>query len=172
MDNPRFRVEKLGAEHRAARREFACGVAVLDLYLRERASQDMRRGVAVVYVLWDARDQRLAGFYTLSTGAVERPDLPPDIGDALPRYAALPVMLLGRLALSEDEAYRGQGLGGALLVDALQRARLLSRDIGSVGVIVDAKDEQVRAFYERYSFRRLPEQPFRLFLPMGTIDLL
>jgi len=138
----------------------------------------MRRGVGVVYVLWDARQETLAGYYSLSTGSVEAthlvgvrtPDLPEELAKGLPRYDAIPVMLLGRLALSEDQRYRGQGLGGVLLVNALRRARHLSREIGAVGVIVDAKDETVRSFYERYSFLSFPSQPLRLIIAMGTID--
>jgi GNAT superfamily N-acetyltransferase len=132
----------------------------------------MRRGVAVVYVLWDTRQEELAGFYTLSTASVEPTNLPLEFATGLPRYDAIPVMLLGRLALSSSESYRGQGLGGALLVDALQRARRLSHDIGAVGVIVDTKDEGVRSFYERHGFLRFPDRPFRLVIAMGTIDRL
>jgi GNAT superfamily N-acetyltransferase len=172
VDGPRFRVEQLGNQHRAAKKTFSCGVPTLDAYLQERASQDMRRGVSVAYVLWDIHVETLAGYHTLSTGSVEPTDLPGEMAGRLPRYDAIPVMLLGRLALSADDSYRGQGLGGALLVDALRRARHLSRDIGAVGVIVDAKDEQVRGFYEKHDFRRFPTQPFRLIIAMGTIDWL
>lgn len=132
----------------------------------------MRRGVAAVYVLWDAQDDALAGFYTLSTGSVEPTGLPDALAGHLPRYDAIPVMLLGRLALSADPLYRGQGLGGVLLVDALRRARSLSREIGAVGVIVDAKDEGVRDFYEKYGLVQFPDRPLRLIIAMDTIDRL
>ena len=173
MEGPRFRVDQLGQHHRAAKKTFSCGVPALDTYLSERAAQDMRHGVSVVYVLWDTQQEALAGFYTLSTGSVEPTDLPAEIAKGLPRYDAIPVMLLGRLALSASEVYRGQGLGGSLLIDALRRARQLSREIGAVGVIVDAKDEEVRSFLQRCTdFLRFPTQPFRLIIAMGTIDQL
>jgi len=64
---------------------------------------------------------------------------------------------------------RGGRLGEFLLVDALHRS-LTQRDaIGSVAVIVDAIDDQERAFYEHFEFIAFPEQPRRLFLPMATI---
>jgi GNAT superfamily N-acetyltransferase len=172
MAGPRFRVDQLGQQHKAAKRTFSCGALAVDTYLKERASQDMRRGVCVAYILWDTQLEELAGFYTLSTGAIEPTGLPSEIVRGLPRYDAIPVMLIGRLALSSSELYRGQGLGSALLIDALRRARQLSREIGAVGVIVDAKDDIVRSFYEKHDFLRFPDQPFRLIIAMGTIDQL
>lgn len=65
-----------------------------------------------------------------------------------------------------DGRYRGRRYGELLLMDARQRAWRHSASIASAAVIVDAKDEDARRFYERYDFRRFPESPFRLFLPM------
>jgi hypothetical protein len=39
-------------------------------------------------------------------------------------------------------------------------------------VIVDTKDDTAHAFYARYGFESLPEQPGRLFLPMRTVAAL
>jgi len=36
-------------------------------------------------------------------------------------------------------------------------------------VIVDAIDDTARTFYEQYGFARLPEQDYRLVLPMSAI---
>jgi len=68
--------------------------------------------------------------------------------------------------------YRGQGLGEFLLLDALERSLLQSRRIGSVAVVVDAKDEQARYFYRRYGFIQFPDHPSRLFLPMKRMSML
>jgi predicted GNAT family N-acyltransferase len=69
-------------------------------------------------------------------------------------------------------SYKGQGLGERLLIDALQRCHAASRQVGSVAVIVDAKDADVATFYARYGFIAFPHQPLRLFLPMKTIATL
>lgn len=132
----------------------------------------MRRNIAVCWVLYDAHNDAIAGYYTLSTGSVDPIDLPADVVRKLPRYPAIPVMLVGRLALSADKEYRGHGLGGALLVDALRRALKLSESIGAVGVIVDAKDESARLFYERYGFQGFTDNALRLFIPMTTVERL
>ena len=97
-------------------------------------------------------------------------DLPEATRKRLPRYPLVPATLLGRLAV--DQAYRGQGLGERLLIDALQRSLATSRSVASVAVIVDAKDETGAAFHARYGFVAFPNQPLRLFLPMKTMAAL
>ena len=126
--------------------------------------------MAAAFVLLDAEANSIAGYYTLSSGAVEPAALPPEVTRKLPRYPALPVVLLGRLAV--DVRYQGQGLGGILLVDALRRALAHSAGVAAMAVIVDAVDEQARRFYEHYGFRRFADVEDRLFIPMGTIERL
>lgn len=49
--------------------------------------------------------------------------------------------------LSVDQAYQGQGLGSALLADALDRA-----EISVYALMVDAKDAAASAFYRHHGF--------------------
>ena len=143
-----FTVEVLSDHDRSA---FSCGVEPLDRYLKQQASQDARRKVAVPFVLVTA-DRRIAGYYTLSATALKGDDLPPELLKKLrlPRYPELPATLVGRLAV--DSAYRGRRLGELLLLHAMKRAWLGSLQVASLGVIVDAKDESARQFYLRYGF--------------------
>jgi predicted GNAT family N-acyltransferase len=164
-----FIVEALNKEH--DREAFACGHAELNAYLRTQARQEMDRGSAVVYVFVPQRAPReIAGFYTLSSSSVRLSDWPDAVRKKLPRYPLVPVTLIGRLAVSQSQ--RGHRLGERLLIDALQRCHAASRAVGSVAVIVDAKDADVAAFYARYGFVTFPDQPLRLFLPMKTIGTL
>jgi GNAT superfamily N-acetyltransferase len=164
----KYRIELLGKHHK--RTQFSCGNDELDRYFRERAAQDQRRGVAVVYVVVELTGGEIAGYHTLSAAAVETAGLPPDAFKNLPRYPALPATLLGRLA--RDLRFRGAGTGRYLLVDALARSLRGSREIASIGVIVDSIDDSARLFYERFGFTRFLEQPYRLILPMPTIEQL
>ena len=70
---------------------------------------------------------------------------------------------MGRLAV--DQAFKGQGLGGALLADALNRAA--RSEIASYALIVEAKDAGAAAFYRYHSFIVLPNSPLTLFLPLA-----
>jgi predicted GNAT family N-acyltransferase len=164
-----FIVEVLGKEH--DRETFDCSHADLNAYLRTQARQEMDRGAAVVYVLVSERTPReIAGFYTLSSSSVRLSDWPDSVRKKLPRYPLVPVILIGRLAVSLS--FKGHRLGERLLIDALERCHAASRAVGSVAVIVDAKDVDVATFYGRYGFVAFPDQPLRLFLPMKTIGTL
>lgn len=163
-----YRVEPLSAAHdRAA---FSCGAPGLDRYLQQQAGQDMRRGVARVFVL-TKNGADVLGYYTLSATSLEYASLPPALAKRLPRYPTLPALLLGQLAV--DARRQGQGLGRLLLASALGRClRVSQSDIAAMAVVVDAKDEEAARFYARHDFIRLPEQPKRLFLPMSTLEAL
>ena len=162
-------IEPLGKHHdRAA---FACGKEALDLYLKNQASQDARRHVAAPFVLLkEPGSTSVLGYYTLSAFAVDLGDLPDIVAGKLPHYQAIPATLLGRLGL--DRRYRGQGLGEALLMDALYRSLDQSGEIAAAAVVVDAMDEDARRFYRHFNFIAFPERRDRLLLPMKTVEAL
>jgi len=160
-----YRVVPLSPSH--VRADFHCGVPELDRYLQHQAGQDARRKVAAPFVLVDESGS-LAGYYTLSAFSVHLAELPKAIARRLPRYPLLPATLLGRLAISLS--FRGQHLGRFLLVDALSRSCKNTSEVASVGVVVEAFDENARAFYLHYEFSPLGNQPDKLFLAMATIE--
>ncbi|HLI50210.1 MAG TPA: GNAT family N-acetyltransferase [Thermomicrobiaceae bacterium] len=161
-----YRVELLGTHH--DRSTFSCGHETLDRYLRQQARQDTAKRVAQDFVLIHISTSRLAGFYSLSAFSVRAAEFPVEMTRRLPRYPRIPTTMLGRLAV--DRQFRGQGLGGILLLDALRRSRDVSRTVASVAVIVDAKDDSARSFYEHFEFKRFVSDEYRLFLAMGSIE--
>jgi predicted N-acetyltransferase YhbS len=108
---------------------------------------------------------QIAGYYTLSATTVELEKLPADLTKKLPRYPRLPATLLGRLARAI--AFKGQGVGDLLMVDALKRSYENSSVIGSVAVVVDPKDTRAAKFYGTFGFQPLDGQ--KMFLPMKAI---
>jgi GNAT superfamily N-acetyltransferase len=83
----------------------------------------------------------------------------------LPRYPLVPATLLGRLAIDRRE--QGRGYGRFLLADALRRA--VRSEIASFAVVVDAKGDAARSFYEREGFLSFPDQPMKMFRPIADI---
>jgi GNAT superfamily N-acetyltransferase len=155
-----FRVERLSAAHdRAA---FDCGVAALNTYLATHASQDEKRRVASCFIAVDTATSKVAGFYTLSAASVDLSDIPAATAKTLPRYPAVPAIRLGRLAVAI--ASRGQGLGAALLWDAMERAARV--EIGAFALLVDAKDEGAARFYAQHGFVAFADRPLLLFRPI------
>lgn len=163
--NDILRVEILGPQH--DRSGFESGVETLDRYFRTQAGQDARKKMAAPFVLV-LEDGSVAGYYTLSSSAVRLPEMPEAVVRKLPRYPLIPTTLLGRLAV--DERYQGRGYGRFLLADALYRA--VRSEIASFAVIVDAKDENAKSFYERESFLPFLDQPLKLFRLMSDIEAL
>ena len=163
-----YRVEALGKPH--DRSGFSSGVEPLDRYLRKQAGQDARKRVAAPFVLCVGKRNTVLGYYTLSALSIDVGAWPEDVARKLPRYPVVPAMLLGRLAV--DQRQRGKGAGEFLLMDALRRASVASRQVAAVAVIVDAKDAAAISFYRRYEFIPFADLPSRLFLPMGTVERL
>ncbi len=162
----RYRVEALGPQH--DRSGFSCGNEQLDHYLRVQVGQDARKHVAAPFVLCEGEGNTVFGYYTLSAISVDIGEWPETVARKLPRYPVVPATLLGRLAI--DRRFQGQGAGEYLLMDALHRSLRASRQVASLAVIVDAKDERAVAFYRHYEFLPFADQPTRLFLPMSVIE--
>ena len=157
-------------EKKHNKNHFTSGIEVLDFYLKTQAGQDIKKNVAVTYVLTTESSQQVLGYYTLSSMGILPGELPDELIRKLPRYPILPGILLGRLAV--DENFHGKKLGVYLLLDALKRSLAVSDQIGIVAVVVDAKNEMAAKFYKKYDFIELPENSHRLFLPLSTIKKL
>ncbi|WP_462322636.1 GNAT family N-acetyltransferase [Halochromatium sp.] len=159
-----FRTEPLGNR---ARDSFCCGIEALDRYFHRQVSQDIRRRLTACYVALCSDSERICGFYTLSACHIALPDLPAEKTRKLPPYPAIPAVRVGRLAV--DQECRGQGLGSAMLVDAVRR--VIESDIAAFALVVDAKDEQAVVFYEHHGFFRLDVEGAgrTLFIPLKGI---
>lgn len=162
MKAPPFRVELLTADH--DRRGFRSGVDRLDGYFQNQVTQDVRRRVTACFVAVDGAGC-VASFYTLASGSVLLSELPAPIAKKLPRYPTVPVVRMGRLAV--DTKYKGQGLGGAMLADALSRAA--RAEIGAFALMVDAKDDAAASFYRHHGLMTLPNNALTLFLPLSSV---
>jgi GNAT superfamily N-acetyltransferase len=157
---PVFTIERLSSAH--DRGQFDCGETTLNEYLQRFAGQHDRKGLGRTYVAVEPGETVVKGYYTISSGAVSFEDVP----ENLPRYP-IPVVLLARLAV--DRSARGHGLGEMLLIHALKKAAEVSEQLGVHAVVVDALNETARAFYLKYGFTELLDDPLHLYLPMRKI---
>lgn len=150
-------IRKLDRSHRAE--TFDCGYEALNRYIARFALTNQAAGSAQTYVA--ITDERVVGYYSLAVGAVAHANAPPRIVKGLARHP-VPVMLLARLAV--DKAVKAKGLGAALLHDALART-LQAADIAGIrAVIVHAKDDDARRFYEHFDFDSSPTDAYHLYL--------
>jgi len=161
-----FSIEPYDSHERG---EFTCGVAPLDHYCKSLMSQDVKRNLAAPYILVGQGSGAVQGFYTLSCASVPARDLPDSLKLKV-GYSDAPAILLGRLAVAVN--HQKKGFGSLLLLDALRKSLRLSQKICSLGVIVDAKDETAKRFYEHHDFLGFKDDKRRLFIGMKTVGKL
>jgi GNAT superfamily N-acetyltransferase len=150
------------------REAFDCGETALNEYLQKTASQHLKKGIANTYVLANVAEyHRILGFFTLSFLEVDLSEVPAKYGKKLPR-THLPAVKLARLAI--DKNCQGKNYGRLLLVDAIRRVAVAIRNTaGVVGLFVDAKNQNVAAFYEKFGFIPLRNNRLSLMIPQQTV---
>lgn len=152
------KIELLAKHH--DRNHFDCGEGALNEYLRRLARQHADAKISRTYVA--STGGRTVGYYSLAMSAIRREKLPSVWHKRFPNYP-VPVARLARLAV--DKSWQGKGLGKLLLLDALYRCHRLADEIGSVGVVVDAKNASAQSFYKQMDFECFPDSPLTLWLP-------
>lgn len=143
---------------------FRCGDAALDDYLQKYAAQQNAKGISTVFVLVDpATPSKILGFYTLSAAQIDVQQLNEAERKRLPRYP-VPCFRMGRLARHIDN--RGDGLGELLIGCAVDRCLHARSLVGAYALLVDAKNEKAKSFYEQYGFTACVDAPMTLYLPL------
>lgn len=142
---------------------FSCGHSSLDDWLKTSALRSEGR-TSRTYVVCEGNV--VVGYYALATGAVAHLGAP----GLLRRNAPdpVPVVLIGRLAVSRSHA--GRGIGAGLLRDALLRTLEVGRTVGCRAVLVHPIDADAGRFYARFGFLPFPAGPDTLFLPLETVE--
>lgn len=144
---------------------FDCGIPELNRYLQHFASQHQKTGISQTYVLADTKEpQVVLGYYAVSAAQIDVNQVSEGDRKRLPRYP-LPCFRVGRLAA--DQRYHGNGLGKILIGCAVDRCLAAREQVGAFALIVDAKDETAKAFYEHFGFTAFTDQPRSLYLPLG-----
>jgi len=157
-----LRIDKLRRDH--AVEGFDCGKEALNRFLARHALQSQQAGASTSYLALDGMAG--VGFYSLAVGEVAYADASERLVKGLARHP-VPVMLLARLAVGA--AHQGRGIGSGLLKDAMLRT-LQAADIAGVrAFVVHAKDDDARAFYERFDFAPSPTDPFHLMLLLKDV---
>jgi predicted GNAT family N-acyltransferase len=164
-----IKVELLDRTHN--RGEFDCGVEELNTFLKKYSFQNQKNHINKTFVAIETsavkNEKNILGFYTLSTGQISFDSLPKEIKH--PKY---PVSIARLARLATDLKYQGQGVGGFLLYDALQKIKIAAEMIGIFAVVVDAKDAKAKSFYQHYGFVSLQDTDLTMCLPMKMLEKL
>jgi GNAT superfamily N-acetyltransferase len=142
---------------------FESGEPSLDEWLKHNALRNQHGGSSRTYVVCEGCD--IIGYYCLAAGAVGRSEAPKAIQRNRPD--PLPVLVLGRLAIHKD--HQQQGIGTALVRDAILRTLQASELAGVSALLVHSLSENAKRFYLSRGFIESPIKPMTLFLPLGTV---
>jgi predicted GNAT family N-acyltransferase len=154
-------------EKKHVRTGFDCGIPALNQYLSRRASQDMRKNYAALFVAVQDNTDKILGYYTLSNASVLLDDFSESERRILPKYRDVPAIRLGRLAV--DISARGKGVGVKMLGNAFVRC---TSNISAWAVmVVDAKDSRARSFYQKYGFLSLADDELRLYAMRKDLEI-
>jgi len=143
---------------------FDCGRDQLNQYLLRYAWQNQQAGAAQTYV--GIVDNAIVGFHTLAVGQVTHEDAPVRLTKGMARHP-VPIVLLARLAV--DRRWQNQGVGKALLRDAMLRTVQAADIAGVRALAVHAKDDEARRFYEHFDFVASPSDPMHLFVLLKDV---
>lgn len=143
---------------------FDCGTPALNDWLARRALGNQAMGTSRTWVVTEAETDQLVAFYASSTASVLRSSAPGQLARDQP--VEVPAILLGRMAV--DAKHQGSGLGGALLKHFTRKAIDVAGAVGVRLLLVHAKDEQAKSFYQHYGFAESPVDPLTMMMALPS----
>jgi GNAT superfamily N-acetyltransferase len=146
--------------------DFDCGEPAPDDWLRRGAWQAQAAGSARTFVT-TTDGAKVVGYYALAAAQVEPDEATTRLLKGEPQRRAVPAVLLARLAV--DHRHQDGGVGRSLLQDAVLRTLQAADSIGVRAMLIHAKHEKARAWYEQYGFEPSPTDPLHLMLLMKDL---
>ena len=152
------------------RKQFDCGHAVINKFVRDSLVQQVKKQLSVAYVLTDPDQQdRFVGFFTLAHHAIDASALSVLQRGLLPRQ--IPCVRL--IMLGVDQNYKNQKLGSRLMKQALVITKEASSHMGCYGLCLDA-DPAAIGFYQKLGLALLEGDkspaPSPMFIAIGSIS--
>lgn len=136
------------------REAFSCGVPTMDRWFKQSISEQIRQNRVRVWCAVD-KNGKVAGFYGLCAHSIE-PEKAAALKQGKERH---PIPTVYLVALAVDKNLQGQGLGGALMADAIAKALEISEAIGVKAIILDVSEDKNfarrMAFYKKVGFQHI-----------------
>lgn len=144
---------------------FDCGDQAVNASLRQLTSGSGDSGSYPVFAAVDELEF-INGFYSLTASNIEFAEIPKNLAQKISTYP-VPTIIIDTIAV--HKTLQGKGVGSRLLIDALQRIHHAVNEMDVMVILVEAKNDRLRAFYLHYGFIPLTGSGSRLFLPMDKI---
>jgi GNAT superfamily N-acetyltransferase len=150
--------------------DFACGEPALDEWLKKHArAANVSDSARVHVVTTDDDAATVVGYYALAAAQVEPANATARARKGQPSRRPVPAVLLARLAV--DHRHQGAGLGRSLLQDVLLRCVEAADAIGVRVLLVHAKHDRAKEWYEQYGFEASPTDPLHLMMLMKDVRI-
>jgi len=156
------KIEKLRQDHAVG--AFDCGNEALNRFLQRYALVNQTSGSAKTYGA--LADQPVIGYHSLAVGSVEYEKAPERITKGLAHHP-VPIVLIARLAV--DRKWQKMGVGKGLLKDAMLRTIQAADILGIRAIMVNAKDERAKGFYQHFDFIPSPSDPLHLMILLKDV---
>lgn len=145
---------------------FSSGEKLLDVYLKQCALSNDKKGVSKTFVCLSDDESVLIGFFSLCSANIQFEEYIDIKDESIPHYP-IPCIRIARLAV--DQKYQGNKIGAYLLKECFLRILSISKTIGVYLVLVDAKESSI-GFYEHYGFRLLRKSSLTYFIKLSTVE--
>ncbi|WP_395336934.1 GNAT family N-acetyltransferase [Novosphingobium sp. BL-8H] len=142
---------------------FNSGTPSLDDWLIRRARSNQTARASRTFVVCDG--ERVVAYYALASGAITCNDAASRTRRNMPD--PIPVVVLGRLAVTQD--YQGRQLGRGLVRDAAKRVIAASDEIGIRAIVVHAISAEARSFYLALGFLPSPTNDMTLMISLDDL---
>jgi GNAT superfamily N-acetyltransferase len=150
--------------------DFDCGEAELNSYLKDLALLFQRRrfGVTIIFFEKGNADKKVIGFSTICPACIQLDSLPEKFLKG-PKPNPIPAFRICRLAV--DKGFQGKGIGKIIFIHALKKCLEQANQIGGNVILIDAKHEKAKMFYERFGFISIPNNPLILIHTIKYVQL-
>jgi len=112
-------------------------------------------------------DAVVIAYYALVVGEVDHDDATEQAREGLSTRFPIPIAILARLAV--DRRHQRQGLGAALLDDAVRRVLVAAEQVAVRAIVFHAADKTAAAFSQRFGFRTLGTTPPTLMVTLAEL---
>jgi predicted N-acetyltransferase YhbS len=149
---------------------FDCGRPELTEWLKDWGKKAVEARTAQTFVVCRGT-KTVVAYVSLAAGAVDHLD--EKTGEKAPRFFRnnvpdpVPVIILARLAVDKTE--QGNGLGSALVAEAMKRAAHATKYVAARALLVHALDDQLVGYYQSLGFVRFNPTSRTLYIAMKTI---
>jgi len=161
-----YKIQLLNKEHK--RKIFDCGHEDINKFLKQQAKQKAKKSYSQTHVLVDEmRPTQIIGFHTLTTCLIDKP-LQHQLNIKYPDE--LFGVNLARMGV--DVKFQGKLFSEYLIYDAISKTGLIDINMGTQGLFLDAKNDQLIEYYKRYGFELIADTPRKMWLPIGVVQKL